>query len=75
MFTTCRIILHFAASHVVTCNTMEQGLHWEATRSSANPEIPCILRNPKFIHRVNNMPTFFPILNKTNTIQTFHPAS
>jgi len=47
--TTHRIILHFATSRAAKCaNTMEKCLHWGATSSSANPEIPCILWNPRF---------------------------
>jgi hypothetical protein len=45
-------------------NFMEQSHFWEAIRSSASPEIPRIVRNPKVHYRIQKHPTPAPILSK-----------
>jgi hypothetical protein len=48
---------------VGTNNSMEQSPSWEANRSSASQEIPCILRNPKNQYHIYMNPPPVPILN------------
>ena len=47
----------------------EQSPSWEANRSSANQEIPRILRNQKILYRI------FPILSHINPVNLLKPSS
>ena len=41
------IIIIIITIIIIYYNSMEQSPSWEANRSSASQETPCILRNPK----------------------------
>jgi len=44
--------------------SMEQSPFWEANRSAACQEIPCILWNPKVHYRIHKRPPPVPVLNQ-----------
>jgi hypothetical protein len=52
----------------VNTTSTEKSPSWEANRSSASPEIPCILRNPKVHYRVYNSGPLTPILSHIKPI-------
>jgi hypothetical protein len=43
---------------------------WEANRSSASQEIPCILRKPKVLYCNHKLPLPVPILNQIDPVHT-----
>jgi hypothetical protein len=47
---------------------MEQSPSWEANSSSATQEIPRILWNPKFRHRIHNSQPPAPTLSQINPV-------
>jgi len=54
---------------------MEQRLPWEVNSTSASPEIPSILWNPKDRHCVYKRPPLFPFLSQLNPVHAYAPYS
>ena len=54
---------------------MEQRPSWEANRSSASQEIPCILRKSTIHHRIHNSSPPDPILSQRHLVRAHHITS
>ena len=61
--------LRYTRRYLLTYST-EQSPSWEAYRFSASQEIPRILWNPKFHHRIHKYPPPVPILSQLDPVHT-----
>jgi hypothetical protein len=52
-------------------NSMEQSPSWEANRSSASQEIPCILWNPQVYYRIDKRSSHIPFLTHISPVHAF----
>ena len=62
------LLLHLKCPNSILPYSMEQSPSWDANRFSPSQEIPCILWNLKFHHRIHKCPPPVPVLTHIDLV-------